>query len=74
VVGPDEFVGLFDLAAPGKSIDLHGLTVPEALATLPVFLDRAIRADLRHVEIIDGIGGGGNCVRPFAATSPGRRP
>jgi DNA mismatch repair protein MutS2 len=41
-----------------QSIDLHGMTVPEALAALPVFLDRAIRAGLPHVEIIHGISGG----------------
>jgi DNA mismatch repair protein MutS2 len=41
-----------------QSIDLHGMTVPEALAALPVFLDRAIRAGLSHVEIIHGISGG----------------
>lgn len=41
-----------------QSIDLHGMTVPEALAALPVFLDRAIRAGLTHVEIIHGVSGG----------------
>jgi DNA mismatch repair protein MutS2 len=41
-----------------QSIDLHGMTVPEALAALPAFLDRAIRAGLTHVEIIHGISGG----------------
>ena len=41
-----------------QSIDLHGMTVPEALAALPVFLDRAIRAGVTHVEIIHGISGG----------------
>ena len=41
-----------------QSIDLHGMTVPEALAALPPFLDRAIRAGLSHVEIIHGISGG----------------
>ncbi|MEI6667479.1 MAG: Smr/MutS family protein [Acidobacteriota bacterium] len=41
-----------------RSIDLHGMTVPEALAALPVFLDGAIRANLPHVEIIHGISGG----------------
>jgi DNA mismatch repair protein MutS2 len=41
-----------------QSIDLHGMTVPEALAALPIFLDRAIRAGLPHVEIIHGISGG----------------
>ena len=41
-----------------RSIDLHGMTVPEALAALPDFLDRAIRAGLPRVEIIHGISGG----------------
>jgi DNA mismatch repair protein MutS2 len=41
-----------------QSIDLHGMTVPEALAALPPFLDRAIRAGLTHVRIIHGISGG----------------
>jgi DNA mismatch repair protein MutS2 len=41
-----------------QSIDLHGMTVPEALAALPAFLDRAIRAGLTRVEIIHGISGG----------------
>jgi len=41
-----------------QSIDLHGMTVPEALAALPVFLDHAIRAGLTSVKIIHGISGG----------------
>lgn len=41
-----------------QSIDLHGMTVPEALAALPAFLDRAIRSGLTSVEIIHGISGG----------------
>lgn len=41
-----------------QSIDLHGMTVPEALAALPPFIDRAIRAGLTHVRIIHGISGG----------------
>jgi DNA mismatch repair protein MutS2 len=41
-----------------QSIDLHGMTVPEALVALPPFLDRAIRAGLPHVRIIHGISGG----------------
>ena len=41
-----------------RSIDLHGMTVPEALAALPAYLDRAIRAGLTHVEIIHGTSGG----------------
>jgi dsDNA-specific endonuclease/ATPase MutS2 len=55
-----------------QSIDLHGMTVPEALAALPVFLDRAIRADLPHVEIIHGISGGRlrAAVRRYLAEAP----
>jgi DNA mismatch repair protein MutS2 len=34
------------------------MTVPEALAALPIFLDRAIRAGRARVEIIHGISGG----------------
>jgi len=41
-----------------RSIDLHGMTVPEALAALPEFLDRAIRAGVTRVDIIHGISGG----------------
>lgn len=41
-----------------QAIDLHGMTVPEALAALPPFIDRAIRAGLTHVRIIHGISGG----------------
>jgi dsDNA-specific endonuclease/ATPase MutS2 len=40
------------------SLDLHGLTVPEALQTLEARLDRAIRAGLDRLEIIHGISGG----------------
>jgi DNA mismatch repair protein MutS2 len=55
-----------------QSIDLHGMTVPEALAALPVFLDRAIRAGLTHVEIIHGISGGRlrAAVRSYLAGMP----
>ena len=41
-----------------QSIDLHGLTVPEVVAKLPTFIDRAIRAGLTQVQIIHGISGG----------------
>lgn len=41
-----------------QSIDLHGMTVPEALAALPVFLDHAIRAGLTSVTIVHGVSGG----------------
>jgi DNA mismatch repair protein MutS2 len=55
-----------------QSIDLHGMTVPEALAALPVFLDRAIRAGLPHVRIIHGISGGRlrAAVRSYLAGMP----
>jgi len=55
-----------------QSIDLHGMTVPEALAALPVFLDRAIRADLPRVEIIHGVSGGRlrAAVRRYLAEAP----
>ena len=55
-----------------QSIDLHGMTVPEAWAALPVFLDRAIRADLPHVEIVHGLSGGRlrGAVRRYLAEAP----
>lgn len=62
-----------EVAARGcQSIDLHGMTVPEVLAALPPFLDRAIRAGLTHVEIIHGISGGRlrTAVRGYLAGMP----
>ncbi len=55
-----------------QSIDLHGMTVPEALAALPAFLDRAIRAGLPRVEIIHGVSGGRlrSAVRGYLAGMP----
>ena len=55
-----------------QSIDLHGMTVPEALTALPVFLDRAIREGLVQVEIIHGISGGRLrlAVRDYLAKAP----
>jgi DNA mismatch repair protein MutS2 len=55
-----------------QSLDLHGMTVPEALAAIPVFLDRAIRAGLTKVEIIHGISGGRlrSAVRRYLAGMP----
>ena len=55
-----------------RSIDLHGMTVPEALAALPEFLDRAIRAGVTRVEIIHGISGGRlrAAVRSYLAGMP----
>jgi dsDNA-specific endonuclease/ATPase MutS2 len=48
------------------------MTVPAALAALPAFLDRAIRAGLTHVEIIHGISGGRlrAAVRGYLAETP----
>jgi dsDNA-specific endonuclease/ATPase MutS2 len=48
------------------------MTVPDALAALPVFLDRAIRAGLTHVEIVHGISGGRlrAAVRTYLADMP----
>ncbi len=40
------------------SIDLHGMTVEEALRAVEARLDRAIRAGLDRLEIIHGISGG----------------
>lgn len=59
-------------AARLQSIDLHGMTVPEALAALGPFLDLAIRAGLERVEIIHGISGGKLrvVVRKYLAETP----
>jgi len=40
------------------SLDLHGMTVEEALRAVEVRLDLAIRAGLERLEIIHGISGG----------------
>jgi DNA mismatch repair protein MutS2 len=55
-----------------QSIDLHGMTVLEALEVLPAFLDRAIRDGRTQVEIIHGISGGRLriAVRDFLARTP----
>ena len=39
-------------------IDLHGLTVPEALEALEERLDQAIRGGLDRLEVVHGISGG----------------
>ena len=59
-------------ASQARSIDLHGMTVPEALTALPEFLDRAIRAGVTRVEIIHGISGGRlrAAVRSYLAGMP----
>lgn len=64
-------IGASDIARL-QSIDLHGMTVPDALAALGPFLDRAIRAGLDRVEIIHGIGGGKLrvAVRKYLAETP----
>ena len=52
---PDESV-----ARPGDAaaIDLHGLTVAEALSALDRFLNEAMLASLEHVRVIHGRSGG----------------
>ena len=51
------------------SLDLHGMTVEEALGAVGLHLDAAIRAGLDRVEIIHGISGGRlrGAVRAFLA-------
>ena len=60
---------------PGRfrSIDLHGMTVPEALTALPVFLDRAIREGLMQVESSTASVAGVSAW-PFATISPRHQP
>jgi DNA mismatch repair protein MutS2 len=41
-----------------QSIDLHGMTVDEALRAVEARVDEAIRAGLERLEIIHGISGG----------------
>jgi DNA mismatch repair protein MutS2 len=41
-----------------QSIDLHGMTVDEALRAVEARLDEAIRAGVERLEIIHGISGG----------------
>lgn len=45
-------------AAPPHSIDLHGKTVEEAIATLDAFLNDAILGGLADVQVIHGRSGG----------------
>lgn len=40
------------------SIDLHGMTAKEAIATLEGTLDRALLADASQIEIVHGLGTG----------------
>ncbi len=40
------------------SIDLHGMTVDEAVEAFDAFLDEAILAGLEHVQVIHGRSGG----------------
>jgi len=55
------------------SIDLHGMTVPEALDALQRRLDLAIRAGLPRLAVVHGISGGRlrAAVRSFLAGAPG---
>jgi DNA mismatch repair protein MutS2 len=56
-----------------RSIDLHGLTVPEALDALQRRMDAAIRAGVDRLEIVHGISGGRlrAAVRSFLAGATG---
>jgi DNA mismatch repair protein MutS2 len=43
---------------PSQSLDLHGLTVDEAIRKLEAWLDTVILSDLSHVKIVHGLGTG----------------
>lgn len=43
---------------PSQSLDLHGLTVDEAIRTVDSWLDAVILSDLSHVKIVHGLGTG----------------
>lgn len=70
-VAPPPSAPARDMRGP-QSIDLHGMTVMEALEVLPAFLDRAIREGRTQVEIIHGISGGRLriAVRDYLAKTP----
>ena len=43
---------------PPQSLDLHGLTVDEAIRKLDGWLDSVILSDLSHVKVVHGLGTG----------------
>ena len=43
---------------PRQSLDLHGLTVDEAIRKLDAWLDSVILSDLTHVKVVHGLGTG----------------
>lgn len=43
---------------PSQSLDLHGLTVDEAIRKLDTWLDSVILSDLTHVKVVHGLGTG----------------
>ena len=45
-------------ARPSQSLDLHGLTVDEAIRKLDAWLDSVILSDLTHVKVVHGLGTG----------------
>ncbi len=45
-------------ARPAQSLDLHGLTVDEAIRKLDSWLDSVILSDLSHVKVVHGLGTG----------------
>jgi DNA mismatch repair protein MutS2 len=63
---PPPFAGALEMTSgnsPGRpgaatSIDLHGMTVEEAVAALDAFLNDAILASLEEVRVIHGRSGG----------------
>lgn len=51
-------VRLSPSARPSASLDLHGLTVDEAIRKLDTWLDAVILSDLSHVKVVHGLGTG----------------
>ncbi len=45
-----------DYPAPQREIDLHGMTVPEALREIDYFIDHSIKQRVRTVRLITGKG------------------
>lgn len=43
---------------PPQTLDLHGLTVDEAIRKLDSWLDAVILSDLSHVKVVHGLGTG----------------
>ena len=55
-MGPkDQFI---DAAEENSQVDLHGLTVDEAIPKLDAFIHRAFRSGYYHVRVVHGKGSG----------------